>query len=129
MVLPLDIRSHLKELIPEQQDRLEKIKSEYGKVQLGNITVDMVLGGVRGMTGLLWETSLLDPDEVYILPPIGNSLPGLSIPECQQVLPAAKPGGEPLPEDHVYKPIDALPITAHPMTQFTTSVRALQINF
>nr|XP_043623357.1 citrate synthase, mitochondrial-like [Erigeron canadensis] len=147
----LDIRSHLKELIPEQQERLKKIKSEYGKVQLGNITVDMVLGGMRGMTGLLWETSLLDPDE-------GIRFRGLSIPECQKVLPAAKSGGEPLPEgllwllltgkvptkeqvdalsaelrsratipDHVYKAIDALPITAHPMTQFTTGVLALQV--
>ncbi|KAJ0443861.1 Citrate synthase [Helianthus annuus] len=147
----LDIRSHLKELIPEQQERLKKIKSEYGKVQLGNITVDMVLGGMRGMTGLLWETSLLDPDE-------GIRFRGLSIPECQKVLPAVKPGGEPLPEgllwllltgkvpskeqvdalsselrsratipDHVYKAIDALPITAHPMTQFTTGVMALQV--
>ncbi|KAD5960455.1 hypothetical protein E3N88_11927 [Mikania micrantha] len=146
-----DIRTHLKELIPEQQARLKKIKSEYGKVQLGNITVDMVLGGMRGMTGLLWETSLLDPDE-------GIRFRGLSIPECQKVLPAVKTGGEPLPEgllwllltgkvpskeqvdalsaelrsratipDHVYKAIDALPITAHPMTQFTTGVMALQV--
>ncbi|WMV10939.1 hypothetical protein MTR67_004324 [Solanum verrucosum] len=146
----LDLRSELQELIPEQQDRLKKIKSEYGKVQLGNITVDMVLGGMRGMTGLLWETSLLDPDE-------GIRFRGLSIPECQKVLPAAKPGGEPLPEgllwllltgkvpskeqvnslsqelqsratipDHVYKTIDALPVTAHPMTQFATGVMALQ---
>ncbi|GKB78079.1 citrate synthase, mitochondrial [Tanacetum coccineum] len=73
------------------KDRLKKIKSEYGKDQLGNITVDMVLGGLRGMTGLLWETSLLNPDEKI-------HFRGLSIPECQQVLPAAKPGGEPLPE-------------------------------
>lgn len=29
-----------------------------------------VLGGMRGMTGLLWETSLLDPEEVYTLLPI-----------------------------------------------------------
>ncbi|XP_049415719.1 citrate synthase, mitochondrial [Solanum stenotomum] len=147
----LDLRSELQELIPEQQDRLKKIKSEYGKVQLGNITVDMVLGGMRGMTGLLWETSLLDPDE-------GIRFRGLSIPECQKVLPVAKPGGEPLPEgllwllltgkvpskeqvnslsqelqsratipDHVYKTIDALPVTAHPMTQFATGVMALQV--
>ncbi|KAF3632319.1 Citrate synthase, mitochondrial [Capsicum annuum] len=147
----LDLRSELQELIPEQQDRLKKLKSEHGKVQLGNITIDMVLGGMRGMTGLLWETSLLDPDE-------GIRFRGLSIPECQKVLPAAKPGGEPLPEgllwllltgkvpskeqvnslsqelqsratvpDHVYKTIDALPITAHPMTQFATGVMALQV--
>lgn len=147
----LDLQSHLRELIPEQQDRLKKFKAEHGKVQLGNITVDMVLGGMRGMTGLLWETSLLDPDE-------GIRFRGLSIPECQKLLPAAKPGGEPLPEgllwllltgkvpskeqvdalskelqsratvpDYVYKAIDALPITSHPMTQFATGVMGLQV--
>lgn len=146
----LDLHSQLKELVPQQQERLKKIKSDYGKVQLGNITVDMVIGGMRGMTGLLWETSLLDPDE-------GIRFRGLSIPECQKVLPAANPGGEPLPEgilwllltgkvpskgqvdalsselrsrskvpDYVYKTIDSLPVDAHPMTQFTTGVMALQ---
>ncbi|XP_057970337.1 citrate synthase, mitochondrial [Malania oleifera] len=147
----LDLHSQLKELIPEQQERLKKLKTDYGKVQLGNITVDMVLGGMRGMTGLLWETSLLDADE-------GIRFRGLSIPECQKVLPAAKPGGEPLPEgllwllltgkvpskeqvdtlskelqcratvpDYVYKAIDTLPVTAHPMTQFASGVMALQV--
>ncbi|KAK4411005.1 Citrate synthase, mitochondrial [Sesamum angolense] len=136
-----DLHYQLKELIPEQQERLKKLKSEYGKVQLGNITIDMVLGGMRGMTGLLWETSLLDPEE-------GIRFRGLSIPECQKLLPAAKPGENrclkvPTKEqvdslskelrnratvpDHVYKAIDALPITAHPMTQFATGVMALQV--
>ncbi|KAH7544803.1 hypothetical protein FEM48_Zijuj01G0025000 [Ziziphus jujuba var. spinosa] len=149
--LTTDLHSQLKELIPEQQERLKKLKSEHGKVQLGNITVDMVIGGMRGMTGLLWETSLLDPDE-------GIRFRGLSIPECQKLLPGAKPDGEPLPEgllwllltgkvpskeqvdalskelrtratvpDYVYKAIDALPVTAHPMTQFTSGVMALQV--
>ncbi|KAK8642111.1 hypothetical protein V6N13_011470 [Hibiscus sabdariffa] len=147
----LDLHSQLKELIPEQQERLKKIRAEHGKVQLGNITVDMVIGGMRGMTGLLWETSLLDPDE-------GIRFRGLSIPECQKLLPAAKPDGEPLPEgllwllltgkvpskaqvdalsqelrdravvpDYVFKAIDALPVSAHPMTQFATGVMALQV--
>ncbi|KAG8494483.1 hypothetical protein CXB51_012189 [Gossypium anomalum] len=147
----LDLHSQLKELIPEQQERLKKLRAEHGKVQLGNITVDMVIGGMRGMTGLLWETSLLDPDE-------GIRFRGLSIPECQKLLPAAKPDGEPLPEgllwllltgkvpskaqvdalsqelrdravvpDYVFKAIDALPVSAHPMTQFATGVMALQV--
>ncbi|KAJ4910195.1 Citrate synthase protein [Raphanus sativus] len=63
----MDLKSQLQELIPEQQDRPKKLKSEHGKVQLGNITVDMVIGGMRGMTGLLWETSLLDPEEDYLI--------------------------------------------------------------
>ncbi|XP_043692534.1 citrate synthase, mitochondrial [Telopea speciosissima] len=148
----LDLQSQLREMIPEQQERLKKLRSEYGKVQLGNITVDMVIGGMRGMTGLLWETSLLDPDE-------GIRFRGLSIPECQKLLPTAVSGGEPLPEgllwllltgkvptkeqvdalskelrsratvpDYVYKAIDALPVTSHPMTQFASGVMALQVN-
>ncbi|KAI7752625.1 hypothetical protein M8C21_006402, partial [Ambrosia artemisiifolia] len=122
----------------------------YYSSKLGKLGVLHVLDGMRGMTGLLWETSLLDPDE-------GIRFRGLSIPECQKVLPAAKPGEDPLPEgllwllltgkvpskeqldalssklrsratipDHVYKSVNALPIIAHPMTQFTTVVMALQ---
>lgn len=148
----LDLRSQLEAMIPEQQERLKKLKSDYGKVQLGNITVDMVIGGMRGMTGLLWETSLLDPDE-------GIRFRGLSIPECQKVLPTASGGEEPLPEgllwllltgkvpsklqvdalskelhrrstvpEFVYKTIDALPLNAHPMTQFSAGVMALQVD-
>lgn len=51
----------------------------------------MAIGGMRGIPGLLWETSLLDPEE-------GIRFRGYSIPECQEKLPAAMPGGEPLPE-------------------------------
>lgn len=31
--------------------------------------------------------------------------------------------------DHVYKAIDALPESAHPMTQFATGVMALQVDY
>lgn len=48
-------------------------------------------GGMRGIKGLVWETSVLDPDE-------GIRFRGMSIPECQQALPKAKGGAEPLPE-------------------------------
>lgn len=98
----------------------------YGKSWLSFVIPLKVIGGMRGMTGLLWETSLLDPDEVCVMTwyydvcewkvfqnsgwsilcfvhPFsqfyqGIRFRGLSIPECQKLLPAAKPGGEPLPE-------------------------------
>lgn len=46
---------------------------------------------MRGMKGLVTETSVLDPDE-------GIRFRGHSIPECQEVLPKAPGGEEPLPE-------------------------------
>ncbi|KAF7835934.1 citrate synthase, mitochondrial-like [Senna tora] len=146
----LDLYSELKELIPEYQERVKKVKKDYGTVQLGNTTVDMVIGGMRGMTALLWLGSSVDPDE-------GIRFRGMTIPDCQKKLPAAIPGGEPMPEailwllltgkipskqqvdslsqelrsratvpDYAFKTIDALPVSAHPMTQFATGVMALQ---
>jgi citrate synthase len=105
---------------------------------------------MRGITGLVSETSLLDAQE-------GIRFRGYSIPELQQSLPKAHPNGEPLPEGlfylmligelpteedahhitnvwqrrshvptHVFKAIDALPLSAHPMTMFVVGVMALQ---
>jgi len=45
--------------------------------------------GMHALQGMLWETSLLDPEQ-------GIKFRGYSIPELQQKLPGAKPGGEPL---------------------------------
>ncbi|KAG0592340.1 hypothetical protein M758_1G238700 [Ceratodon purpureus] len=145
-----DLRAKIAEMVPEEREKLKAIKSKYGKVSLGETTVDMAIGGMRGIKGMLWETSLLDPEE-------GIRFRGMSIPECQKKLPGVKPGGEPLPEGflwllatgevptkeqvqalsedlksrskipgHVFDVINALPKTAHPMTQLTAGVMALQ---
>ena len=50
-------------------------------------------GGMRGIRGLVTETSVLDPNE-------GIRFRGYSIPECQKLLPRGNggKGEEPLPE-------------------------------
>ena len=73
------------------QERVKAFKKEHGSAVLGQVTVDQAIGGMRGIPGLYWETSLLDADE-------GIRFRGYSIPELQSSLPGAKEGGEPLPE-------------------------------
>lgn len=46
---------------------------------------------MRGIKGLVTETSVLDPNE-------GIRFRGYSIPECQKLLPKVEGGEEPLPE-------------------------------
>lgn len=46
---------------------------------------------MRGIKGLVYETSVLDPNE-------GIRFRGKTIAECQAQLPKAKGGAEPLPE-------------------------------
>jgi len=109
----------------------------------------MMYGGMRGIKGLVCETSVLDPDE-------GIRFRGYSIPECQKLLPKAKGGSEPLPEglfwllitgevpneaqvqavskewakraalpSHVVTLLNNFPTTLHPMSQFSSAITAL----
>jgi len=144
------LKDALAEKIPEQQERLKALKKSIGSKVLGEVTVDMAIGGMRGIPGLIWETSLLDPEE-------GIRFRGYSIPELQAKLPTAVSGGEPLPEGllwllltnevpsdaqvkaltaelqdrsklppHVMSVLKALPAGTHPMTYFSTGIMALQ---
>lgn len=119
---------------------------------LGEVTVDQAIGGMRGIKSMLWETSLLDPEE-------GIRFRGLTIPDLQAKLPSASgiTGDEPGPEallwllltgeipsadearavteelhsraglpPHVSSLLRSLPRNMHPMTKFSTGVLALQ---
>ncbi|CDJ66004.1 citrate synthase, putative [Eimeria necatrix] len=46
----------------EKQKRLQRIRAEYGAVKIGSVTPVNVIGGMRGLTALLTETSVLDPE-------------------------------------------------------------------
>jgi citrate synthase len=129
---------------------IKELLKEHGNKKIGEVTLSQAYQGMRGVTGLVSETSLLDSQE-------GIRFRGYSIPELQAKLPKAKGGSEPLPEglfylmlidelptaedvamvsstlqrrshvpNHVFDAIDALPVTAHPMTMFVTAIMALQ---
>jgi len=129
---------------------IKQFIKENGQVSLGNFTVEDVYAGMKGIIGLLTETSLLDANE-------GIRFRGYSIPELRSLLPKVPGGTEPLPEGlfylmllgemptyddvlaiqtdwnsraevpaHVFEAIDALPITTHPMTQFSIGIMAMQ---
>jgi len=69
---------------------------------------------MRGLKAMLWEASVLDPIEVRFIHHSATSLVlltsqsqgirfhGLSIPECQKVLPAAPGGKEIIPESMLW---------------------------
>ena len=57
----------------------------------GRVVCFQIYGGMRSMKGLVCETSVLDSEE-------GIRFRGYTIPECQQKLPHADGGQEPLPE-------------------------------
>src|ERR1700688_3094514 len=74
---------------------IKDILKEHCTKKIGEVTLSQIYSGMRGMTGLVTETSLLDPQE-------GIRFRGYSIPELQQKLPHAPGGSEPLPEGLFY---------------------------
>jgi citrate synthase len=129
---------------------IKELLKEHGNKKIGEVTLGQIYQGMRGMTGLVTETSLLDAQE-------GIRFRGYTIPELQQKLPKAPNGSEPLPEglfhlmlvgelpteedahhvtnvwqrrshvpNHVFDSIEALPVNTHPMTQFVIAIMALQ---
>ena len=84
-----DLKSLIETNIPSQILRLKEIKTKFGNEKIGDVTVNMVMGGMRGIVGMLYETSLLDAND-------GIRFRGLTIPELQEKL--TKKDEEPLPE-------------------------------
>ena len=71
-----ELKSAFAERLPKEQKRLKAIKTEHGSKEIHSVNVGMVLGGMRGITGLLYEASLLDADE-------GIRFRGYTIPDLQ----------------------------------------------
>ncbi|KAF2432250.1 putative citrate synthase [Tothia fuscella] len=136
--------------LPEKIDQIKKLRKDYGSKVVGEVTLDQVYGGARGIRSLVWEGSVLDAEE-------GIRFRGKTIPECQKLLPKAPGGQEPLPEGlfwllltgevpseqqvrdlsaewaaraelpkFVEELIDRCPNDLHPMAQFSIAVTALE---
>ena len=129
---------------------IKDLLKEHGNKVIGEVQLSQIYQGMRGITGLVTETSLLDAQE-------GIRFRGYTIPELREKLAKAPDGSEPLPEGlfylmlvgelpseddvhhissvwqrrshvphHVFATIEALPLNTHPMTQFVVAVMALQ---
>lgn len=144
------IKDRFKVVSDQVASEIKDLLKEHGNKKIGEVVLSQIYQGMRGMTGLVTETSLLDAQD-------GIRFRGYSIPELQQHLPKAKDGSEPLPEglfylmligelpteedaahitsvwqrrshvpNHVFAAIEALPVSSHPMTQFVVAIMALQ---
>jgi len=146
-----DLQSKIKALADKKAPQVIELRKKHADKSLGETTVGMCIGGMRGIKCLVSETSLLDPME-------GIRYRGRTLEECNEQLPKANSSSKVgLPEaafwllltdeiptdaqvkalneelqkrstipDHVLKLIDGLPKETHPMTQLSMGLLALQ---
>src|SRR6188508_1294357 len=134
----MDLKSRFQAKTEETGAEIKEMLKEHGNKKIGEVMLTQVYQGMRGITGLVTETSLLDAQE-------GIRFRGYTIPELQEKLPKAPTGSEPLPEglfhlmligelptdedvnhitsvwqrrshvpNHVFATIEATPISTHP---------------
>lgn len=144
------LRDRFQEKAAAEAAEIKDLLKNHGTMKVDEVTLAQIYQGMRGITGLVTETSLLDANE-------GIRFRGYSIPELQEKLPKAPGGSEPLPEglfhlmllgelptpeqahymssvwqrrshvpNYVFDTIEALPLNTHPMTQFVVGIMALQ---
>jgi len=130
---------------------VRNLKKSHGDKIVDEVNIAQIIGGMRGIKSILWETSELDAN-------VGITFRGKSIPDIKKILPKRNNGGkEPLPEGLFWlmlvdevptrkdvewlsnewhgrsalpqvtkDTITALPVSTHPMTQFIIGINSMQ---
>ena len=129
---------------------MRAIAKEQGDTVVDQVKLGQILGGARGVKMMIWETSALDPIKGirfrgYSIPELREKLP--KVPGGKEPLPEALfwlmlVGEIPTVEqtnwlskewmsrmaipEHTFQVIDALPISTHPMVQFSIAITSLE---
>lgn len=130
-------------------DEFRKLITGHADKIIGEVTIGSVLTGMRGTVSLLTDTSKLDPEEGirfrgYSIPELREKLPKVNpegeplpeglfylmllgdIPTDEEVEQLSKEfaSRSELP-DYVYRVIDAMPVDARPMVQFSAAILSM----
>lgn len=145
-----NLKERLYKKIRDWRPRTEKLVKEYGDTKVDEVTIKQIIGGMRGIKGLVTDISYLDPEE-------GIRFRGYTIPEVMDKLPKPEGGEMPyvegffyllltgdIPTDeevqevyeefckrrelpqYLYEVLRAMPRDSHPMAMFTTAIACLQ---
>ncbi len=144
------LKKQVQDKIEAWRPRTSRLVKEYGNVKVGEVTIEQVIGGARGIKSLVTDISYLDPNE-------GIRFRGLTIPEVLEKLPKV-PGGEmpyvegfffflltgdiPSAEDvkevaeefrkraavpeYVFDILKAMPADSHPMAMFSAAIVSME---
>lgn len=130
--------------------KIKAMLKEKGNVKVDEVTMAQMFGGMRGVKSMIWETSNLDPIvgirfRGYSIPELRDLLPKVAggkepLPEALfwLMLVGEIPTeaevkwltdqwtNRSIVPDHTFKMLDAMPVDAHPMTQFSAAIISLQ---
>jgi citrate synthase len=104
--------------IPEQRERIKALVKEHGDLVISEVTLKQAYGGMRGIKGLVCDTSLV---EIFYLLVVGE----LPAPADVEGLKAEFRSRATVPE-YVWNVLRDMPHTAHPMDMLITAIMVLE---
>ena len=85
------LKNKMANVIEKRQHELKEFMSVHKGDKVGDISIGSIVGGMRGMPGMLYETSKLHPID-------GIEYRGHDLFEIRDRSPKTVPGGQPIPE-------------------------------
>jgi citrate synthase len=134
------LKEKLAQQIPALREELQAINKEHGNMVISEVTIGQALGGMRGVKGLVCDTSVVDADKGLAIRGIPIADLASRLPEeifyllCTGELPDAAALAS-LQSDlrqraevpaYVWDVLHAMPADSHPMTMFSTAVLVME---
>lgn len=151
IILRSQLKEKLKDVLPKKIDDFKQVKAKYGDNVVSEVKVSQILGGMRGIPGLFYETSKLDANKGILLrnQNLFDLVKTLKHKNSEEPIPEAllwylftgeiptESQTESVIEDihrrtqefdfsHTNKLLNSLPSSVHPMTQLSMAVLSLQ---
>jgi citrate synthase len=130
----------LQELVPQWRKERAEILKELGSTEMSSVTVAQAYGGMRGVKGMVCETSLVEPDKGLII----QGRPLLEIKDLWPeqtfyLLLTGEIGGDDVTKDmmleydkraqvpdYVWDVLYAMPEDSHPMAMLNTAILVME---
>lgn len=134
------LKQKLSEKIPQWRDEIKDLVKTYGEKKISDVSVAQIYGGMRGVKGLVCDTSEVPPDEGLIIrgKPIAEIKNLVSEELFYLLCTGEMPDKEAVEDlkadlkkrgkvpDYVWKVLEALPKDSHPMAMFSLAVLAME---
>lgn len=134
------LKAKLAEIFPKQKAEIAEFVKAYGDKEVSKVTLAQAYGGMRGVKGLVCDTSEVPPDKGLIIR--GIELKNITDKWPEEILFLLLTGVLPTPEElkdlqaeikaaedvpqYVWDVLDAMPADSHPMAMFNTAVLVMQ---
>jgi citrate synthase len=134
------LKQRMAELIPKLREERSQLMKEARDVVISQVTIEQAIGGMRGIKGMVCDTSLVEPDTGLVIRgiPIKDLTDKLPEEIFWLLLTGEMPSKEELAgfqkelkknskvPDYVWKVLKAMPKTSHPMAMLDTAILAME---